>query len=115
MPVTPAAPSSIFNFNTPSSAMPTPPTFATSTGNTPPQAGNLPHQPIQSLNPYKSKFTIKVKIDSKQPLKSVAIKGENTSILTMVLVDTEVRTQSNMWWVNACVAADTSSNTLVDM
>lgn len=67
--------------------------FSTSKGdNTPPPAGNLPHQPIAALNPYKNKFTIKVKIDSKQPLKSVVIKGESTNILTMVLVDTEVCT-----------------------
>lgn len=72
-------------------------TFASSKeDSTPAQADSLPHQPIASLNPYKPKFTIKVKVDSKQPLKSAVIKGETTSILTMVLVDTEVCTTSGL-------------------
>lgn len=92
MPVTPTPAASSFEFKTPGTAMATPPmAFATSEGtNSPPQTGEIPHQPIQSLNPYKSKFTIKAKIDSIQPLKSAVIKGESTSIKTVVLVDAEV-------------------------
>lgn len=81
--------------------MQTPPmAFATRTGveNQQKQPGNaLPvaegkvlHKPISALNPYQAKWTIKVKVDAKQPLKSSTIKGELTSILSVVLVDNEV-------------------------
>jgi hypothetical protein len=54
---------------------------------------NTAHQPIESLNPYRAKWTIRAKVDKKQPLKQSVIKGEQTSILTVVLVDTSVRGQ----------------------
>jgi hypothetical protein len=53
-------------------------------------AASMPFQPIRSLNPYKATFTIRAKLDSKQPLKNTIIKGESTSILTLILVDAEV-------------------------
>jgi hypothetical protein len=104
MPVTPniVASTGSFTFPTPGSALNTP------TGSPEPLAGqstkenragvqlpvapsNTAHQPIESLNPYRAKWTICAKIDKKQPLKQGNIKGEQTSILTVVLVDTSVR------------------------
>lgn len=101
MPVTPApGVSSSFQFpQTPGSAVLTPPmAFATRAGvenrqpggSLPVATGKIVHKPISALNPYQSKWTIKVKIDAKQPLKSSNIKGEPTSILSVVLVDSEV-------------------------
>ena len=54
-------------------------------------ADEMPHVPIDSLNPYKGKWTIRAKVDRKQPLRSSVVKGEQTSILTVVLVDQSVR------------------------
>ena len=77
----------------------TPPmAFATRSGLENRQPGTLPvatakvvHKPINALNPYQAKWTIKAKVDAKQPLKRSTIKGEPTSILSVVLVDSEVR------------------------
>eukprot|EP00892_Ulva_mutabilis_P006812 jgi/Ulvmu1/4502/UM002_0228.1 len=99
MPVTPApGASASFQFpQTPGSAMLTPPmAFATSgvenrqpSGPLPVATGKVVHKPISALNPYQAKWTVKVKIDAKQPMKRSTIKGEQTSILSVVLVDSE--------------------------
>jgi hypothetical protein len=56
--------------------------------------GAVRHQPIAALNPYKSKWTILAKVDSKRPLKHSAVRGEAIAILTVVLVDEAVRCPS---------------------
>lgn len=101
--MTPVPESTSFQFpQTPGSAMQTPPMgFATRSGienqqkqpgsTLPVATGKVLHKPLSALNPYQGKWTIKVKIDAKQPLKSSTIKGEPTSILSVVLVDSEVR------------------------
>ena len=105
MPVTPAPPTSReFSFPTPGSALNTPSAASpvAFTGGakenagaqrttTLPVAGQITHQPIDSLNPYRAKWTIRAKVDRKQEKKSSLIKGEQTSILTVVLVDQAVR------------------------
>ena len=52
-------------------------------------AGGTTHHPIESLNPYRSKWTIRAKVDSKV-MKQSFIKGETTSILTVTLTDAAV-------------------------
>lgn len=100
--MTPAADVASFQFpQTPGSAMQTPPMgFAKRSGienqqkqpgtSVPVATGKIMHKPLSALNPYQAKWTVKVKIDSKQPLKNSTIKGEPTSILSVVLVDSEV-------------------------
>jgi hypothetical protein len=108
MPITPVplqqAP---FEFRTPGSAMntPLPPSPApfpvkgnenslaynnASTATLQTAGPGVHYMPISGLNPYKPKWTIRAKIDSKQALKHTEIKGEVTSIMTVVLVDGEV-------------------------
>ena len=54
-------------------------------------AKGVPHQPIAALNPYRAKWTIRAKVDKKAAMKSSMVKGEMTSILSVVLVDQAVR------------------------
>lgn len=55
--------------------------------------------PIEALNPYRGKWTIVAKVDSKAPLKRVDFKGSagaQAALLTVVLVDAKVRLQPRL-------------------
>lgn len=112
MPNTPApvgAPAREFSFPTPGSALNTPtaasPVAFSNTakengtapaGTLPVASSNVKHQPIESLNPYRSTWTIRAKVDRKQDKKQATIKGEVTSILTVTLVDQSVRSPAGL-------------------